>query len=355
MGLRLTHGLFAALLATAAQQAAAQKHGDLLQAPERVEWDAGGLYEGHLADGTPFQIELAYPAPDGVPKDAADVMGNSYRYPRTYTGKALPLAAVNGPEGPLVLAPVLDSGAQGEERLTIALGADQLAGKGTWQAAEGRQQAFTLKRLVLYRAIALTRPSPQAQREGSDRPFVFAALFPVLKDQGASKWVREVAGRCDADLECTNKVAVRWYSKGQLSLDASSSTYGYGAAHKQYRSEMRHYARKNGETIHTRFTAYVAPTLECRQQVSTLLVAKLKNQELSWAEQGALDDLEEPTFIPTPVGIEFHWDPYAVGSYAQGMPSVFLTRAELGACATNLPHPGEAMRHRAAGGPETSR
>lgn len=332
------HGLLGALLAMAAQQALAQEHGDLLQARERVEWDAGGLYEGHLADGTPFQIELAYPAPDGLPEGAADVMGNSYRYPRTYTGKTLWLDAVKGPEGSLVLAPLLDSGAQGEERLAIALQADKLGGKGSWNPGQGKEQAFTLKRLVLYRAVALTRPSPEAQREGSDRPFVFTALFPVLKDHGVNKWVGEMAGRCNADLECLNKVKISWYSTGQLSLDASNWTYGYGAAHGQYRSAMRHYAKKGGETTHNRFTAYVAPSLECRQKVSTLLVARLKAQELSWAEQGALDDLAEPKFIPTPAGIEFHWDPYEVGSYAQGAPSAFLTRAELGACATNLPH-----------------
>jgi len=328
--------VLATVLATAAQMAAAQ---DLLQAPERTGWDAGGLYQARLADGTPFQIELAYQAPAGLPKDAAGIMDSGYRHPLTYTGKTLPLAAVTALEGRLVLAPLLDSGAQGEERLSIVLGADRLVGTGSWKAVDGKEQAFTLRRLVLYRAVALTRPSPQAQRAGSNRPFVFAALFPVLKDQGAGKWVREMAGRCDADLECTNKVLVRWYSKGQLSLDASSLTYGYGAAHKQYRSGMRHYAMANGEAVHHRFTAYVAPSLACRQKVSTLLVARLQARGLSWAEQGALDYLDQPKFIPTPAGIEFHWDPYEVGSYAQGMPSVFLTRAELGECATNLPRP----------------
>lgn len=340
MGLRLSvravHGLLGALMAMSAPHALAQDHGDLLQARERIEWDAGGLYEGHLADGTPFQIELAYQAPDRLPEGAADIMGNGYRYPRIDTGKTLPLAAVKGPEGSLVLAPLLDSGAQGEERMTIALAADKLAGKGSWNGGAGKQQTFTLKRLVLYRGIAVTRPS----REGSDRPFLFAAVFPIVKDHGANKWVREMAGRCDADLECSNKVAIRWYSTGQLSLDASRWTYALGAAHGQTRSEMRHYAKKGGETIHNRFTAYVAPSLECRQKVSALLVARLTAQEMSWPEQGALDDFEEPKFIPTPAGIEFHWDPYEVGSYAQGMPSVFLTRDELGECATNLPRLG---------------
>ncbi|WP_306395512.1 RsiV family protein [Telluria beijingensis] len=334
--------LVVALLALAAGAAAAQEHGDLLQAPERVEWDAGGLYEGRLPDGTPFQVALAYPAPGGLPGDAARIMANSVWFLRDYTGKARTLAALESAPGALQLAPLLDSGAQGPQRLSIVLDADGRGGKGSWTEGD-KNSPFSLKRLVRYRAVALTRPSPEAQAEGSDLPFVFAALFPVFRDPALDAWVRDMAGRCDADLECTNRVIVRWRSSELLSLDASAWTYSYGAAHHQYRSEMRHYAMHDGVAIHSRFTAFVAPSTECRQQVSAALVAKLGAQGLSWAEQGALDVFKEPKFIPTPAGIEFHWDPYEVGSFAQGIPSVFLTRDELGSCASNLPQ-------RAAGG-----
>lgn len=330
--------LIVALLALAAGPAAAQEHGDLLQAPERVEWDAGGLYEGRLPDGTPFQVALAYPAPGGLPGEAGKIMANSWWFLRDYKGKAQELAVLEAAPGALHLAPLLDSGAQGPQRFSIVLDADGRGGKGSWTQAQGDQGlAFTLERLVRYRAVALSRPSPAAQAEGSDQPFVFAALFPVFRDQALDAWVRAMAGRCDADLECTNRVAVRWHSKHQLSLDASAWTYGYGAAHHQFRSEMRHYAMHDGAPVHTRFTAFVAPSTACRQQVSSALVAKLGAQGLSWPEQGALGVFEEPKFIPLPRGIEFHWDPYEVGSFGQGLPSVFLTRAELGDCATHLP------------------
>jgi hypothetical protein len=36
-------------------------------------------------------------------------------------------------------------------------------------------------------------------------------------------------------------------------------------------------------------------------------------------------------------GIAFSFDPYEVGPYAQGAPSVFLTRAQLGSCLRSLP------------------
>jgi len=335
--LRAAACLLPALLALACA-AMAQDHGDLLQAPERVEWEAGGLYEGRLPDGTPFQVALAYPAPEGLPGNAGKIMDSTSWFPRDYTGKARSLAALEAAPGRLELAPLLDSGVQGPERFAVDLDADRSGGKGSWRQAEDEEaRSFSLKRIVTYRAVALTRPSPEAQAEGSDQPFVFSAVFPVFGDEALDAWVREMAGRCDADTECTNKVLVRWHSKGQLSLDASAWTFGYGAAHGNYSSSMRHYALGGGEPVHTRFTGFVDSGTACREKVSTALVAKLAAQGLSWAEQGALDVFKEPKFIPTPTGIEFHWDPYEVGSFAQGIPSVFLTRAELGGCVRNLP------------------
>lgn len=332
--------LLPALLALAGP-AMAQDHGDLLQAPERIEWEAGGLYEGRLPDGALFQVALAYPAPEGLPGGAGKIMDSAYWFARDYTGKARPLASLETQPGTLELAPLLDSGAQGPERFAVNLDADRRGGKGSWrQAAETPAQSFSLKRIVTYRAVALTRPSPQAQAEGSDRPFVFSAVFPVFGVEALDAWVREMAGRCDADLECTNKVLVRWHSKGQLSLDASAWTFGVGAAHGNYSSSMRHYALAGGEPVHTRFTGFVDAGTACREKVSAALVARLAAQGLSWAEQGALDVFKAPKFIPLPAGIEFHWDPYEVGSYAQGLPSVFLTRAELEGCVRNLPHGG---------------
>jgi hypothetical protein len=330
--------LLPALLALACP-AMAQDHGDLLQAAERIEWEAGGLYEGRLPDGTPFQVALAYPAPEGLPGNAGKIMDSTYWFPRDYTGKARSLAALEAAPDRLELAPLLDSGVQGPERFAVDLDADRSGGKGSWRQAEDEEaRSFSLKRIVTYRAVALTRPSPQAQAEGSDQPFVFSAVFPVFGDEALDAWVREMAGRCDADTECTNKVLVRWHSKGQLSLDASAWTFGYGAAHGNYSSSMRHYALGGGKPVHTRFTGFVDAGTACREKVSATLVGKLAAQGLSWAEQGALDVFKEPKFIPTPAGIEFHWDPYEVGSYAQGSPSVFLTRDELESCARNLPH-----------------
>jgi len=329
--------ILGALCALALQAAAAQGQHDLLHAPGRIEFDAGALYEGRFADGTPFQMALAYPEPDGLAEQARGLMQSAYWYPRRFTGQVAPLTAQDGPPGMQVLAVLPDSGAAAQERFAIALGADRRDGKGNWTSAAGKELTFTLKRSVRYRAVVLARPAPAAQAAGEERQFVFSALFPVFGERALDAWVRDVAGHCRADLECRNQVLVRWRSPGQLSLDASSWTYSYGAAHGNYRSGMRHYATADDAAVLTRFTAFVGASAACRDQVSAALVAKLDAQGLTWADQGALDYLAEPKFIPTPAGIEFHWDPYQVGSYAQGAPSVFLTRAELGDCAGSLP------------------
>lgn len=330
--------ILGALCALAAHAALAQpEHGDLLRAPERIEWDAGALYDGRFSDGAPFRIALPYPEPEGLPSAARGVMTGAYWSLRRFTGQALPLDAQQGAAGTQVLTVSSDSGAAAPERVEIAFGKDKRDGKGSWTSESGQQRTFTLRRSVPYRALALVRPGPQAQDGGERRPFVFTALFPQLGEGAPGEWVRAMAGRCQADLECHNRITVRWRSDEQLSLEASSWTYSDGAAHGNYRSAMRHYATADGEAVHTRFTNFVEAGAACRAKVSAALVAKLGAQGLSWPEEGALKLLQEPKFIPTPAGIEFHWDPYEVGSYVQGAPSVFLDRAELGDCAGNLP------------------
>lgn len=331
----------AALLPGAAAQEQARdqaaEHGRLLDAPDRIEWEAGGLYEGRLEDGARFQIELAYGAPATAPAAARGIMPSAYWNPRQFTGAVAALEARPAAPGSLLLVRTPQSGAPGGERFAITLGPDRREGRGSWSAANGRQLAFSLRRLVPYRAVALTRPAPEAQAEGSNQRFTYSALFPVLGDEAVDAWVRARAATCEASIDCANQVRVAWHSNGLLSLEAGIWSYSLGAAHGQYVAIRRHYGLAGGKPVHVRFTNFVDAGAACRQKVSTLLVAKLTAQGLSWPEEGTLDDLREPEFSPTPEGIVFHWNPYEVGSYAQGAPRVFLTRAELGDCARNLP------------------
>jgi hypothetical protein len=83
----------AALLSGVACHAAlAQSTEGFLAAPDRIEWTAGGLYDGRFEDGTPFQIELPYPRPAGLPAEAREAFRPSYRMPLDYTGIPVELA-----------------------------------------------------------------------------------------------------------------------------------------------------------------------------------------------------------------------------------------------------------------------
>lgn len=312
--------IIGALLAALAHGAVAGDAPSLLDTHGRIEWEAGGLYKATLPDGARVQLALPYPEPAGVPLEGKQVMEGGYWMPATYAGQVQPFTP--------------------EQQLAVTFDTDRRSGKAEWTPPRSTKRlTLSLERLLPYRAVAFTRPSPEAKAAGSDQQFVFSALYPVVGDAAVDEWVRGVAGRCGADLSCANRVSVRWHSADQLSLEAGAWSYNYGAAHGNYASEMRHYAIKDDAHVHTRFTAYLAPSAACRDKVSGLLVAKLEEQGLSWAKDGALDDLREPKFIPVAQGIEFHWDPYQVGSFAQGMPSVFLAREELGDCALALPQP----------------
>lgn len=330
--------LAALLLATAASSSSAQQAEDFLAAPDRIEWDAGGLYEGRFSDGTPFQIELSYAKPEALRGDANDIPGNAYWYPRHFTGQVLVLEATQRSGERLTLAtPPWREGAS-KETFSIVLSPDKLGGQGSWTSATlGKQLSFKLQRSVLYRAVAVTRPYPEAQEEDPGRQFHFSAVFPLLDDRDAAAWVRTEAASCGGALECHNRITVAWRTGGLLSLESRSYEYYWRTPHGNTASTTRHYLDKGGKLVPADFGHFFAQSAACRAKASAAIVAKLRAQGLSLAEQGALGETREPKFTPLPDGIAFAWDQYEVGSYMEGAPGVFLTRAELAGCAKNLP------------------
>jgi len=130
---------------------------------------------------------------------------------------------------------------------------------------------------------------------------------------------------------------VTWNSASLKSLSAGIWDYNLGTAHGNYYSRIRHYQPEDRNWKELKLNSFIVQSQACYAKVSALIVAKLTAQDLSSAKNGALSTSNEPKFKPTPVGISFEFDPYEVGSYAEGAPSVFLTRAELGNCAKNLP------------------
>jgi len=313
-------------------------HGDLLNARDRVEREAGGLYDGRFEDGTSFQMELGYPRPASPADGSAPELGNAYWYPAHFTGQVISLAAEHRADDRIALSWKGDLGKEEQEKFLIALAPDRLSGVGTWTSAKlGKTMSLKIQRTVLYHSVIVTRPSQEAQANGDKRQFVFSAIFPLLNDPQANDWVRQQAGTCEGDIECANSVKVTWNSGALKSLSAGIWNYNLGTPHGNYYSLIRHYRPEDRNWKELKLSSFIVPSQACQAKVSALIVAKLRAQNLSSAENGALSMRNEPKFKPTPVGISFEFDPYEVGSYAEGAPSVFLTRAQLGGCTKELP------------------
>lgn len=70
-----------------------------------------------------------------------------------------------------------------------------------------------------------------------------------------------------------------------------------------------------------------APRTNFMSRVSPLLLEDLRLQEAAWVLDGTVSDLLEPdvqTFIINPQGLEFYFEPYLMGPYAQGSFKVLL-------------------------------
>lgn len=315
---------------------------NFLKATDRIEWIAGGLYDGRFDDGTRFQIQIAYARPSGLPREVMQ-FAQSYWYPKHLTGNPLALKTGSASGNDLHLALQANPSAPVLENFTVTLTPDKLSGHGAWNSVTlHKNMRFELQRALSYDFVAVIRPAPpEARQNDPTRRFIFAAYFPVLEDAAANAWVRENAGACDNTVECTNTVTVAWKSQKLLSLKADKWGYTYPAAHGNGGSITRHYRIDVGRLSPVEFGAFVDQGPACIGRTTTAIVGRLHARGMAWADDWAKLDPVEPgkglKFIPTASGIIFPFDPYEVGPYAQGASSMFLTRALLGDCLKNLP------------------
>jgi hypothetical protein len=310
---------------------------DFLQAPDRIEWQAGGLYDGRFENGTRFQMQLAYARPATVP-DRVTPFAESYWYPQYFTGRKFILKSAEGTENAVRLVMQRDQRKPIEESFSIALAPDLMSGSGTWTNSRLRKQMrFSLQRAVVYDAVVVTRPAPpeaqaRAQARDPQRSFIFAAWFPLLGDAEADAWIREQAGRCEGSLECANRVDVSWKSRSLLSLMA---THGQGD------SSTRQYRIDSAGLRPLGLDAFVDTAAGCTARIVAAIATDLRARKFSgvdaWVRSAPLGPGKSPKFIPTPNGIVFHVDMGEVGADMQGSPSAFLTYAQLGQCLRKLP------------------
>jgi hypothetical protein len=315
---------------------------DFLKAPDRIEWHAGGLYEGRFENGTRFQMQLGYPRPATVP-DRVTPFAESYWYPQYFMGRKFILKSAEGTRNAVRLVMQQDQRKPSEESFSIALAPDLMSGSGTWTNSRLRKQMrFSLQRALVYDAVVVQRPAPpEALERDPQRRFSFAAWFPVLGDADANAWIREQAGTCEGDLECANGVEVIWKSRSLLSLTAAVWSYNYMATHGYGYSSTRQYRIDSAGLHPLGLDAFVDTGAGCTAKIVKAIAADLRARKFSevesWLQTAPFGKNNPPKFTPTPNGIVFQFNMYEVGSYVQGSPSVFLTYAQLGQCLRKLP------------------
>jgi hypothetical protein len=306
---------------------------DFLKAPDRIEWQAGGLYDGRFENGTRFQMQLAYPQPAAVP-DRVTPFAESYWYPQYFTGRTFILNGAGDTDNAVRLVMPRDRRKPVEESFSIALAPNLLSGSGTWTNSRLRKQMrFSLQRAVVYDAVVVRRPAPPEAREGGpQRSFLFAAWFPIVGDADADAWIREQAGKCEGNLGCTNRVDVSWKSRSLLSLIAT---------HDQGDSSTRQYRIDSAGLRPLGLDAFVDTGTGCAARIVAAIATDLRARKFSgvdaWARSAPLGPGKPQKFTPTPNGIVFRFDMGEVGAYVQGSPLVFLTYAQLGQCLRKLP------------------
>lgn len=321
--------------------ALAQTREDFLLAPDRIEWEAGGMYEGRFDDGTTFRIALAYSEPEAVPKSAAHAFAQAVWTPRHYTGTPSTLLAAGSANGQTRLVVANAKGVASEETYAVTLTPDRASGCGVWSGPRiGEQRNFTLRRSVPFVGVVVTRPASADLAAFSDyyreHGFTFSSVFPVLANHDADEWISDQAGRCENTGDCANAVRIAWQSPSLLSLHAL--IWGNsGGAHGNGYSVTRQYGIRDGAMTPLGLDDFIDAGAACRAQVKESIDASLHKLDMRLPDPRGGDPWRGAKFTPTPDGIAFHYNSYEAGSYAQGAPTVFVPRAEMGACIQHLP------------------
>jgi len=262
---------------------------DYLNHPDRTEWIAGGFYEGLFQDGTPFQMNLPYPIPKSINRkeQGPSMLRASYWYPRKFIGAVIFLKAKSITDNGFNIATeshIKSAISEGEEIFEGKFSPDKKSAQGFWtQTKRKKRMAFTMKRVFEYKAIDVALPIHE-EDYNSDRPFVFGAVFPIFGDSSINHWIKNLLSVCEHDLECSNSVEIEWYSKANLSLNASVWGYSKGLAHGNGFTAHRNYMSTSAGFKQVSIGHFVNTSENCLKRLSREIVASLKKQKYSRAE-----------------------------------------------------------------------
>ncbi len=146
-----------------------------------------------------------------------------------------------------------------------------------------------------------------------------ASIDTMRKEYAKEETVEERLDRLSEHSAAT----VVYAASNLVSLLWMHDSYG-GGAHGIYGYEGMTWKLENGAPKRCKLTDIFRTDTDFRAKISNILVADLKKQQASLVVDSGIssfvDDLlkENLTFTVHPSGITFHFDPYAVASYAEG-------------------------------------
>jgi hypothetical protein len=279
-------------------------------------------YTGKIGQ-MPVQMDLTI--------DGSDVSGNYY-YEKT--GKPIEL------KGKLTADQAVVKEYPEEKKTTGAftgkLDASRKLWSGTWESADGKRKfPFNVKAVADYvitegKIEGVGADFAYPQFIGTS-PEISALNKNIRLDMEAQKAELRKAARemLDTPYFKENPERVKeWYYQYDTGIEYASPTLVsllvfvddfLGGAHGMHFYTSQNYSITNGKvktlSLDDLFTPGYMPAL------SKVIIDDLKKQDAFWVSTGEITKLDRKdldTFTITPTGIEFYFDPYAVGPYAQG-------------------------------------
>lgn len=116
--------------------------------------------------------------------------------------------------------------------------------------------------------------------------------------------------------------------KGTLSSDRTTM-YGIWKLHNK--NKQLKFSMKRVYPYHV-----ISVSPNCLHTVSKSIVSLLEEAEVDQPENGTIENWKHIKFLPTPVGIQFDFDPYQLGGYLSAA-TIFVKKKDIEQCVKYLP------------------
>jgi hypothetical protein len=223
--------------------------------------------------------------------------------------------------------------------------AGKVKGTGIWRSPDGKKE-YPLTLALVQRTRRIKASGPCCEGEGSWPVFsdprfrkvqiafaneVRSAVHSFVAEYGDCP---EDDGEWPSNIEFLAHIDVMYFSQNLVS--ARSSEWGYyGGAHGQGSSHGVNYEVKaDGSYAEVPLSRYFKRSSGWESRVSATIVKELKAEGASSAEEMEPDayanELAESTnYTVDKAGLRFHFDPYEVGAYAEGVFDIFIPFSSL--------------------------